>query len=90
MPGRGKGEEMAERELLSKEEGYLGGGRGWIYEEGAGDEEVKEGKNLWRRGVVWKEGKGKTCERGNCMGRRMEKEGGVSGEGVKERVEGWG
>ncbi|KAL3537519.1 hypothetical protein ACH5RR_000885 [Cinchona calisaya] len=63
MRGRGEGKEMAEIDLLTKEEGYLGGGRGWICEGGAGDEEEMEAKNLWRRGAVWKEGEGKTCEK---------------------------
>ncbi|KAL3532762.1 hypothetical protein ACH5RR_006283 [Cinchona calisaya] len=84
MRGREKGEEMAERDLLSKEEGYLGGGRGWICEGGTGDEEEWEGKNLWRRtGCVEGRGGKDLRVRGNCMGRRMEKEGGVSGGGME-------
>ncbi|KAL3507515.1 hypothetical protein ACH5RR_032897 [Cinchona calisaya] len=43
MRGRGNDEEMAEMDLLTKEEGYLGRGRRWICKGGAGDEKEREG-----------------------------------------------
>ncbi|KAL3527721.1 hypothetical protein ACH5RR_012377 [Cinchona calisaya] len=55
MRGRGKDEEIAERHLLSKDEGYLGG------EEG---ESVKEGLGMKKRG------RERICGRGGLCGRK--------------------